>query len=49
MPPLLSPSVGTEAPRAAEPTAPAECRPQHISRFSQPIRSHAYRCSCLRR
>jgi len=47
MPRPSPPSVGAEAPRAAELTAPAECRPQRSSRFPRPIRSHAYRCSCL--
>jgi len=34
---------------AAEPTSPAECRPQHSSMFPRSIRSHAHRCSCLTR
>jgi len=47
MPPPSPPSVDAEAPRAAEPTAPAECR--RSSRFPRPIHSHAHRCSCLMR
>jgi len=38
--------VGAEAPHAAEPTAPAQCRPQHSSKFPRSIRSHGHRCSC---
>jgi len=37
--------VGAEAPRAAEPSAPAECGPQRSSRFPRPIRFHAHRCT----
>jgi len=40
MPLPISPSVGTEVPRAAERTAPAECRLQRSRRFPRPIRSH---------
>ena len=49
MPRPSSPSVGAEAPRAAELAVPAECKPQRSSRFPRPIRSHAHRCSCLTR
>jgi len=45
MPRPSPPSVGAEAPRAAEPTAK-----KRSSRFPRLIRfSHAHRCSCLPR
>jgi len=44
MPASLS-SVGGEPPRAAEPTAPAERRRQHSSRFPRSRSHHAHRCS----